>query len=111
MRIICVFPAHCLTQIVTLRKWLPQLKCYRKVGRAHGPLVLALRHLNGATVDAGSAGVGKLTKTNETGGGSEYLTDLLPAVTILHDVAGLTGHLLQVIRALSHQTSPVPGLP
>ena len=25
--------AHCLTQIVTLRKWLPQLKCYRKLGR------------------------------------------------------------------------------
>ena len=24
---------HCLTQIVTLRKWLPQLKCYRKLGR------------------------------------------------------------------------------
>ena len=26
-------PTHCLTQIVTLRKWLPQLKCYRKLGR------------------------------------------------------------------------------
>ena len=28
-----VLPAHCLTQIVTLRKWLPQLRCYRKLGR------------------------------------------------------------------------------
>ena len=25
--------AHCLTQIVTLRKWLPQLICYRKICR------------------------------------------------------------------------------
>ena len=25
--------AHCLTQIVAQRKWLPQLKCYRKFGR------------------------------------------------------------------------------
>ena len=28
---------HCLTQIVTLREWLPHLKCYRKLGRRpHG---------------------------------------------------------------------------
>ena len=25
--------SHCLTQIVTPRKWLPRLKCYRKLGR------------------------------------------------------------------------------
>ena len=28
-----LLPTHCLTRIVTLRKWLPQLKCYRKLGR------------------------------------------------------------------------------
>ena len=29
----CGSEAHCLTQIVTQRKWLPQLKCYRKLGK------------------------------------------------------------------------------
>ena len=43
-------PAHCLTQIVTLRKWLPQLKCYRKLGRRpHGR-----RHLQDG--EAGTCG-------------------------------------------------------
>ena len=44
-------PAHGLAQIVTLRKWLPQLICYRKFGRQQR----AVRHSAQQTMESNAA--------------------------------------------------------
>ena len=55
-------PAHGLAQIVTLRKWLPQMICYRKFG----PQQRAVRHSAQQTMESDAASAAEGGAANES---------------------------------------------